>query len=715
MKLTLLLILFTLTITRVHSQKDISIFGRVVVMNSKYETGNYEYIENSLIEIDCPSGNCKSQLTDSDGRFHLIVSDRPLLTEFKLKVTKPGYFVVDKSQLSVFLGQTDEILITLSTESQLERNRLIYENKLENYISKDIYKEKIYLKDSIITELSNLFINETIDNRELETRLLSKNNLISLISSKWSRTILDDKSSSYQEGFQYIQNGNFDLALIVFENLEIESRLKENKTTIQIADDNISDQNKIKNDAINQFEEDMSILLEKARLKLLKNDIKGSIADYKTGIKFSPDNLTFKLELASVYQILNNKKLVGLYTEVFDKEDDLFLKSCALNNLGGYYASNGEFKKAEKLLLEAKEIRANLYHKNTAKGNYIHTLINLSALYYYNKEYKHDLAFKTINQALNIAKDLYSSNNDSYFDLYIDTILTFIRISKVNLSIDEINDYYEKIDLLYKLHDKENNRIERIDFLNSYGIFLRDKIKDINKAREIFGTAINLYIDTNELDIFFEGNNNFTGHIDSKLIFLYKNVIRTLSPKKDSDYISELYYYIFMILDYYKENLPERYFKLCIPVILDNTLFQSLSGNYDKLTIQKNYFELEKMIVNELPVYEQLEYLALLNRQRSVFYFSIEAHVKALEYSIKSGEYFFELFNLRPQEWALDLLISDCNSIGIYIEKNDRELDSYWIKKLKKSKRRYLKNVQKEKIEQSRIDYVNSLIEILKK
>ncbi|WP_324024371.1 hypothetical protein QSV08_14730 [Maribacter sp. BPC-D8] len=698
-----------------NSQEDTSIFGRVVVMNSKYESGNYEFIESSLIEIDCPSGNCKSQLTDSDGKFHLIVSDKPLFSKVKLKVTKPGYSIVDESQLNLILGQKDEVLITLSTEAQLERNRLKYENNLQNYISKEYHKKSIKIKDSVITALSDLFIDESLENRELETQLSNKNNLISLIANKWARTILDDKSSSYREGFEFIKNGDFALALEEFEKLDVESRLRKNQVTIQITKNNISNQNKIKNEASKQFEEDLLILLEKARLKLLKNDINGSIADYESGIKFSPDNLTFKLELASVYQILNNKKLIGLYTDVYQNESDLFFKSCALNNLGAYYATIWEIKKAESFLLEAKNIRADLYYKNEAKGNYIHTLINLSVLYYYNKDYNPEVAGQYIKQALDISEDLFNSNNENYYDTYIGAILSYIKISRVNLSITEINDYYEKIEFLYETHGKKNNINERIDFLNSYGIFLRDQVKDINKARNIFGTAINLYIDTKELDIFFQNSKNFKGHINSKLIFLYKNAIRTLNPERDEEYILELYGAIYMILDYYKENSPVAYFKLLIPVVLDNTLFQFRSGTYDRIGIEKNYSELEKMIANELSVYEQLEYMALLNRQRSVFYLKIKEYDEALKYSNESIEYYLELFDKRPKEWILDILIGECNSVSIYILKNERECDGYWIDKLKKSKRSYIKYFENTKIEQVRIDYVSSLIEILKK
>ena len=99
-----LIILFISSFVLTQAQEDSSIFGYVILQNSKTYSGYTEFVSN--VSISSNEGYFKSQLSDSNGYFEIIVADKSVGENIELNVQKEGYVIINKDVLNCSVSTT---------------------------------------------------------------------------------------------------------------------------------------------------------------------------------------------------------------------------------------------------------------------------------------------------------------------------------------------------------------------------------------------------------------------------------------------------------------------------------------------------------------------------------------------------------------------------------------------------------------------------------
>lgn len=122
--------------------QQIKLSGQVIVHNSKYNTGQFEFIANATISASF----CKPAVTDAEGKFLLEFVGLRQGTALKIKCEKNGYEVVNSYEIErVTLGRHTPLKIFVVEDGGLEEAQLqLYE------ISKNALFEK---KEKLIKSL----------------------------------------------------------------------------------------------------------------------------------------------------------------------------------------------------------------------------------------------------------------------------------------------------------------------------------------------------------------------------------------------------------------------------------------------------------------------------------------------------------------------------------------------------------------------------------
>ena len=99
MKIKLIVLLSLCLGSILYSQTDIPLSGVVVEMNSKYKTGSTKYLRNVQIQ----AMGSTPQLSNGDGEFTLVFTDKPLGNEARITASRKGYKVVKKQLQHIIL------------------------------------------------------------------------------------------------------------------------------------------------------------------------------------------------------------------------------------------------------------------------------------------------------------------------------------------------------------------------------------------------------------------------------------------------------------------------------------------------------------------------------------------------------------------------------------------------------------------------------------
>lgn len=159
--------------------QKVKLIGRVVLLNSKYNTGRKQFIKN--VEVDCIEKEYNYhgyKNTDNYGIFHLTFDSIPAGTTVKLNVLKEGYFVVYPYVIeNVIVGMRDTLEIVMGNIEAINKDLELYSEFISSdvlaLLKKDIQdiNEKLKLSKGE-QRTSLLFQRDKLQERQVDTSVI---------------------------------------------------------------------------------------------------------------------------------------------------------------------------------------------------------------------------------------------------------------------------------------------------------------------------------------------------------------------------------------------------------------------------------------------------------------------------------------------------------------------------------------------------------------
>lgn len=680
-----LTVCFILIFHFINAQEDNSIYGTVVLQNSKTNTGNLEYVSN--VSISSNDGYFKSQLTDSNGNFKIIVADRLIGEKIELYVEKEGYEVINKETLlNLVVGTKYPIRIIVSNKDDLEDSYFRYYSFLKKYsISRNEHSRIVDYKSKIIDSLVDVLNVQSDDYRIKISDLNQSHDLtIQQLAKQFASVNIDDLTNTYRDLHYLIFLGKIDEALALLNDIQFEERLRKHKSFIDKGE-------------VSRLErkEDLQQLLIRARLKILVNDLVSGIKDLNLGLLYDENNVDFQLELALVYQLLNNPVCLKLYSDILKLTDDEFIRSCIYNNMGIFLLDSQEFAKANTKLLKAKKLRKRLYESNVARGNYIGTIHNLGNLYHATGDIKKSIKFFKI--ALDKAEDLYFENDSLYAEYYLGLLVDYSKVLEKEGDVKGANNFLETA---FKMVDSAKSEIstrhKSLFYLN-YGRFCHIQLEDSKRAFDFYNLGIKV-IEKNlpEISEFYKSENlkiDYQYNIPVELAILYRNLTAVLKNDeefKNESYVRSLKIYFGLINGLDKNGII--HLDQIVNIQIEYAMYQLLLKNEESKFFAHKVISSAKKNFGQLSDFDKDKYLDIgrIYSKLGLYYFLEESKDSSMYYAKKGFNHRFKEYKNKNKN-SIKSLLHSVNELAInylYYGKKDIEFENEILNKLKFVRRR---------------------------
>lgn len=210
MKKASLFFLYTLCSFTLHAQQDITLPGIVVEQNSKYKTGQVNYLPLTSIRA-IPQA---TDISDAEGRFKLVFSDYRGGKTIKVFAAKNGYEVVNQKELdnAAVLGRYEPLKIVMCKTGELAQNQIKYYNIGVDAVEQS-YRRKIALLDKDSKEKDELVQSLRERHKVMLTEKASilfylekdKNEALAQVqgfSERFAEVNLDDADSLYRAAYE---------------------------------------------------------------------------------------------------------------------------------------------------------------------------------------------------------------------------------------------------------------------------------------------------------------------------------------------------------------------------------------------------------------------------------------------------------------------------------------------------------------------------------
>ncbi|MEL6142267.1 MAG: tetratricopeptide repeat protein, partial [Bacteroidota bacterium] len=345
--------------------QQINLTGRVSIHNSKYRTGQIDYVEGTVVSAPY-AGETNS---DNEGKWRLTFQGIPGGTVIKLGVEKAGYEVVNSYDLErVVLGQKPRLPIYITTKGRLAQAQ----TELYNISKKALYARKDAIiarlqgekaeSETALAELAADWGVEISSVGEAMTLLDSKIEELEQRLPKFAQELaaknLDFASDLYIKAYELYQAGDIERAIAMLDDAKLEQSYQEALATIEegknlanIAED-LQEKGRLQIDQI----------LESYQLKAEGHNVlfeyrKAATAQRKIVEILATSSAEETLELADAYGALGNTlQDLGDYTKALNAKlrstqikekllssDDEDLAT-SYNNLAGIYQDLGDYE-----------------------------------------------------------------------------------------------------------------------------------------------------------------------------------------------------------------------------------------------------------------------------------------------------------------------------------------------------------------------------------
>lgn len=238
---TLLTLICPLAFFSLGFSQQINLTGQVSIHNSRYETGEIEYVQDAFIQAPFAGGTN----SDSEGLFRLTFQGITAGETIRLRVEKDGLEIINRKEMNeVVLGRLQPVQIYLAPKGKLAQAQVELYNISRGALLQRHNQQIALLRkanaqsDSLIqalqqklnTEISNRFEAEELLNQQLQDvqRRLPE------MARKLATVNLDFVSDMYREAYEYLSKGKIELAIETLDEavLDEEARLIVERITI---------------------------------------------------------------------------------------------------------------------------------------------------------------------------------------------------------------------------------------------------------------------------------------------------------------------------------------------------------------------------------------------------------------------------------------------------------------------------------------------------
>jgi len=194
----------------IQAQQDVKLPGLVVEQNSKFNTGEVVYLSNAQVK----SYGAAPQLSDANGVFTLVFTDKPVGNVTRVYASKNGYELVNDEVLkrAAVLGRNSPLKVVMCEQGQLYENQMAY-YKIAQDAYKETYDQRIAILEKEGTEKDQLLAKLEIEFNQQITSINQANELLlnqlytaqkkaKDLTEKWATINLDDQTEEYQEAFR---------------------------------------------------------------------------------------------------------------------------------------------------------------------------------------------------------------------------------------------------------------------------------------------------------------------------------------------------------------------------------------------------------------------------------------------------------------------------------------------------------------------------------
>ena len=330
----LLLVFVLLAVSGMAQQSSLQ--GRVSIHNSKYKTGQIQYVPDTYIT----AFQAKPANSDSQGKFQLTFVRLPPGTSVSVAPEKQGLVVVNSYELErIVVNQKDPVRVFLTSREQLAKAQTeLYNISREAlFAKKDAMIARLRKNDEdtqkALAELEEFFGHPIEDRFEAETELITRIKELESQLPQYAQDLakqnLDFASEQYIEAYEFFKLGEVQKAIDVLNEESLEASYEQIKNTRKEA---------ARMDSIRRD------LEEKSRLQLrqLIDSYTLKAKAYSVGFRFANAIEQYK-KVIDIYEEPDNQlpatELVELYIEI----------ARSLYEEGKYEESLDYFKKAESL------------------------------------------------------------------------------------------------------------------------------------------------------------------------------------------------------------------------------------------------------------------------------------------------------------------------------------------------------------------------------
>lgn len=513
MKNLLITVLILLIGFQVQAQQDVELPGLVVEQNSKFNTGEVNYLSN--VQIKSPGAN--PQLSDIRGKFTLIFADKPFGNVTTVYASKSGYEVVNREELrkAAVLGRRSPLKVVLCREGQLYENQIAY-YQIARDAALDSYRKRMAVleiegreKDLLLAELQVEFNQEikTVEqaNELLREQLRSVEEQARQLADKFVTINLDDQSATYQRAFSAFLAKDIDRALMILDSVDLAYRLATN--TLENRKDSAVIREKESNIALRneQIQQDVNQCVFKANLHVMKYEFAEAERMFELAVAYVPGDETVTYEFALFLQKQNKfvkarvnfEKNLAMRRMLAEKNPDIYLPTVAttLNNLGALLLNINEINEARVHLEEALNIRRNLAERNpdVYSPELASTLCNQGNLSFANQDL--GLAKVQYKEALDIYRSFAEKNPSVYLVGVADVLNNLGLLLREQNDLANAQTSYEEALTIYKALIKTNPDVYTPDVagtLNNLGSLWKAQEK-MTEAKLCYEEALTHY------------------------------------------------------------------------------------------------------------------------------------------------------------------------------------------------------------------------------
>lgn len=357
-------------------QQDVRLPGRVVEQNSRYRTGQVNYLEGAFIVAK----GATPTRSDVRGSFTLVFAGKPVGNAARISVKKSGYTVVNEKELesAAILGRLSPLKVVLCNADRLRENQLAYYLIAEDVAAKEkarrlaILEKNDQAKAAIIASLEKE-LNRKIESEQAAVAALEELQLVQQMQGEAAAgrlllVNLDDASGAFRRAYEAFLAKDLERAIATLDSIDSKARLEnldaalaEDRTAMESLHSAIAKKEEQKRQELEQ-------VAFKARLYGMQLDFAAAEKTYALAYRHDSTNVELLWELAEFNANLNRFGSAIFFAEKALSYPGSDRQQAGLWNIIGVMQQKQQhFTESEKALLKALEIEKTLVQEDSLK------------------------------------------------------------------------------------------------------------------------------------------------------------------------------------------------------------------------------------------------------------------------------------------------------------------------------------------------------------